>query len=217
MAHARHMHINQRVTELRANDIQVRNNIVINGGLQVDTIVEKTDATGINIDGVLLKNGSIGVPKSEIIIDGDEGVAVGPDHGYSPSLYITDPVIAESEFTFVGPVKFQDKVEGFLTLVTCHACDQKEMPGFEWGDDIKKSLCMNCIFDCSMQFKAKESWAQQNGDPMRALLDRVTALEKKLADMKVKEKSEETPKESWETIYQMNDRKFDSSNYTQYF
>lgn len=96
------------------------------------------------------------------------------------SMRISCPVVAESSFTFVGPVTFQDEVN-VIKPINCHACNKEQVPGFTWDS---RSICMNCIYDSCMQFRAKESWAEKNGDPMRNCLDMIKTLQEELKQYK---------------------------------
>lgn len=55
---------------------------------------------------------------------------------------------------------------------TCDACGTLELPtpGFNWdASGALGSLCLNCIRDNAMQFKATQNWNNYNGDPMNNL------------------------------------------------
>ena len=89
-------------------------------------------------------------------------------------------IFKDGSCTFAGPVTFLDEVHGIIKPVDCHACLKEQVPGFTWGhEDATRSLCMDCIYDSCLQFRAKESWAEQNGDPMKSILERLEKLEMK--------------------------------------
>lgn len=96
-------------------------------------------------------------------------------------LTIGDNVITPEEVqisspaTFSGPITFKDEVHGISVIKTI-TCDN-EFPGFEFEG---KTICLNCICDMVIQFRAKESWAEKNGDPMKNCLDMIKKLQEEL-------------------------------------
>lgn len=103
-------------------------------------------------------------------------------------LEIGDNVITPEEVqisspaTFSGPVTFQNEVHGISAIktITCDACEN-EFPGFEFEG---KTICLHCIRDIAIQFRAKESWVEKNGDPMKNCLDMIKKLQEELTQCK---------------------------------
>lgn len=113
-------------------------------------------------------------------------VCTGPNNFIDPDSNInfahvmeanskTKDVIFPKNVTSHGGFYYKDKC--YVGEVThCAACDwvsiDEPSVGFQWNTD---ALCMNCIRDVAIQFRAKESWASRQGDP-------IALLQKKLAD-----------------------------------
>jgi hypothetical protein len=198
---------NVRYSQIVVDSLRVQKDLTVAGNIKVGKIEEKDDDEGVSIDGVLIKDGTIGLPKSDLEeVEALVGVALEERIIVEGAIHMTSPVIAESKFTFVGPVTFRDEVHGINVIkpINCDACNE-ELPGFEWNN---LTICMNCVRDCAILFRAKESWAEQNGDPTLLLITRVSALEKKLAslqklDTPIKREINPTPE-------------FSATNYTQY-
>lgn len=72
----------------------------------------------------------------------------------------------------------------------CEGCDDTIKSGVRWSSEIlyqasepgepKSGLCFNCIRDCVLQFRAKESWANEFGDPISELKKEVQELKEKM-------------------------------------
>jgi len=55
---------------------------------------------------------------------------------------------------------------------TCDACGTLDLPtpGFNWdASGTLGSLCLNCIRDVAMQYRANQSWNNKHGDPIANL------------------------------------------------
>jgi len=78
----------------------------------------------------------------------------------------------DSEVVFNTPVCMNGPV-------MCDACDQ-EQPGISWDDEVRKTICFDCIRDMAIHHQAQQSWLEKHGDPLTELRDRVAALEEQL-------------------------------------
>ena len=69
-----------------------------------------------------------------------------------------EEVQLSSPVTFSWLVTFNDEVNGInlIKTITCDACEY-EHPGFQFDN---KTICLECIRDIAIQFRAKESWAE---------------------------------------------------------
>lgn len=73
----------------------------------------------------------------------------------------------------------------------CGACYGHIRSGVRWNSDnnisneenppeLTSGLCFNCIHDCVLQFRAKENWAEEYGDPISELKKDIQELKEKM-------------------------------------
>lgn len=73
----------------------------------------------------------------------------------------------------------------------CGGCNEPIRSGVRWNSennisnkenppDLRLGLCFNCMHDCVLQFRAKESWAEEYGDPMTELKKEIQELKQKM-------------------------------------
>ncbi len=66
----------------------------------------------------------------------------------------------------------------------CPACDKGIYSGISWGDE-DRSLCFDCIFDCVLQYKAKERWVENTGiDSIGSLNSKIEKLQSQIDMLK---------------------------------
>jgi hypothetical protein len=90
----------------------------------------------------------------------------------------------DEKVEFHGPVVFHNNdIEGINATekIECDACEENN-EGFEFSENNR--ICLNCIRDMAIQFRAKESWVEKHGDPIKKLMDRIYKLEKELEAFK---------------------------------
>ncbi len=59
----------------------------------------------------------------------------------------------------------------------CEACDCILESGIKFTDHSQcHGLCFSCIFETTLQFKARERWIAKTGDPITQLMQQVTQL-----------------------------------------
>lgn len=72
----------------------------------------------------------------------------------------------------------------------CEGCTETIKSGVRWSSETlyqwskpveaTSGLCFNCIRDCVLQFKAKENWANEFGDPISELKKEIQDLKEKM-------------------------------------
>lgn len=72
----------------------------------------------------------------------------------------------------------------------CHACNVPLTSGIKWTYDseasITHTLCLQCIYDCVLEFKAKESWTKDTGtSEITQLKNDITDLRKQVSELQV--------------------------------
>jgi len=109
-------------------------------------------------------------------------LASGPNQFVRPDSNINIAHVMEGnsetkDVLFPGAITSQEgfyikEVLEISEIDTCDACGNLELPtpGFNWdASGTLGSLCLNCIRDNAMQFKANQSWNNNNGDPIKNL------------------------------------------------
>lgn len=76
----------------------------------------------------------------------------------------------------------------------CGGCDDIIISGVRWSrendvscdeniSEISLGLCFDCIHDCVLQFKAKQSWENKYGDPLSEIRNDIRELKEKMKNM----------------------------------
>lgn len=116
-------------------------------------------------------------------------LASGPNQFVRPDSNINIAHVMEGnsetkDVLFPGAITSQ---EGFYIkenleiseIDICDACGNLELPtpGFNWdANGALGSLCLNCIRDTAMQYKATQHWNNKNGDPITNLRNEIKLM-----------------------------------------
>jgi hypothetical protein len=126
------------------------------------------------------------------------GIAIGTG---AKCLHKNSIIIASNKETVcdnsvvIGNVMFVDGniSLGNLTIIdnddsdenVCHGCLNIIKSGFKWfnDDSVNLYLCLTCIHSSVLHYRAKESWNENNGDPIKILQNRIFELENKIKEI----------------------------------
>lgn len=114
-------------------------------------------------------------------IESKDGILIASPVTFQDKICVSQ-IDGENGVTILSPITFTGPVHGIelIKMVECDACEY-EHPGFQIDN---KTICLECIRDMAIQFRAKESWANQNGDPMKNCFDMIKTLQDELKQCK---------------------------------
>jgi hypothetical protein len=165
----------------------------------------KLTSTGFGYNCDATSDGGVAVGAYSYVCE-PYGVAVGP---YTRAKHENSVVIGQHiesknhNSVLIRDVEFRNgsiSIENDSLLILgnnmdrsfkCDGCNEPIRSGVRWNSDnnisneenppdLKLGLCFNCIHDCALQFRAKESWAEEYGDPMTELKKEIQELKEKM-------------------------------------
>ena len=117
------------------------------------------------------------------ISSGQNVLIVGQDH----------VTVKSNSITLHGTTTFgtDDAFLKIQMLTLCNSCSNDGSYGFSWPNPNDQSespshleLCMNCIYASALHYQAKQSWTNENGDPMTILQKEVQLLKEQVNELK---------------------------------